>query len=829
MAGSREVETGIIKRDVPAIHTRYLAFPIPSAGIEVEFNPPTLRWPVSKGSGMTYDVRLSMDSTFRGKVIIKTGLTWAMFNAHEKLQDGVWYWSYKPAGLDWSPTQRFRVTAGAFDLVSPTPSTFLTRIPEEHPRVLADRSETEDLRRSVHDADAKAILAEAEAAMHGRVPTEADAVPRRETQHEERNRKFRQDASKRLGDFVYNTVIPLCQAYVLTGDDRYRQRAIAIVMQVARWDPRGVTGSDISDFSDARCMLAMAIAFDTFYDALSYPQRDLLIKAVHSRADGFFQSWINNQEARLLSGHVWQHILHYFFQTALAVHGDDPAAEDWLAYAYELFLARAPILGDTDGGWTEGVSYFRMNMETLLEIPLLIRKYTGFDFIRTHPWYTRNIDWLIYHIPPGSSADGFGDNTEEVFSPGADYIAYARELAKLTGSKAAAWYAQQCEQYENPDIASTRNMRWIRFARTRGIPIPTADQPLLPSGKLFGGTGLVSMHSDPLNTRSNLVVAMRSSPFGCYGHFLSDQNAFNIIYGGKRTFFRTGYKVTMKDPHRTGWYQHTKSNNSILINGNGQPYSTEAFGWIPAFVHGRDVAYAMADASQAYRSDETNEDYGVSKFFRHVLLLKPDIVVIYDELESHEAVKWSWLIHSMEEIRINEMENSFASRFDHARGIGKLWSSHPVTWTLKDTFDVPAVNWRASKNAAGKLKTYDDRQWHLTAASAMKHPAMRFLTILRISPEAKEETITAKDEDASLQLETGEWTISANMDPGSKAFLSVANDSGTSLIYRADETPVLVEMLDGKQKTHKSTVQVPWHYQQSWLWHTQHRNSFSYE
>lgn len=819
MAGERR--ESIPQVGLPAVYERYLVFPVPSQGIEAEFNPPVLRWPLVKGEAVRYDVRLAMDSSFSGETLSVLQTPWALFNPHTKLSQGLWYWQYRASGGEWSEVNRFVVGASAVDLVSPPAEKFLKAIGTSHPRVLTDVEELKDLRRIKGDADAVGILREAQAILSQNIPGEADGRPKRSDADKERNKKLRQDAGSALGKKVFTWLNTLCQAWILSGDDNYRQRAMAIGNGVATWDPAGVTGSKTSDFADARCMLGMALVFDTFYDRLTPSERASLQRAIKTRAAGFYEGWINNQEARLLSGHVWQHILHYFFETSLALYGHEPDASAWLSYAYELFLARAPILGGKDGGWTEGVSYFRMNMETLINVPLTIKKYTGFDFIRKHPWYINNVYWLAFHIPPGSSSDGFGDNAEEVFSPGADYIAYAQEIARLTASPLAAWYAARCREYEQVDLSSADILRWVRLTKTRDLPLPSPlENPKLPAGKLFSEIGLVSMHSHPGDPVRDLMVAMRSSPFGSYGHFLSDQNAFNILYGGRRTFFRTGYKVTMTDPHRTGWYQHTKSNNSVLVDGEGQPYSTEAFGCVRRFIAGERISYALGDASNAYNSPETDEDYGVRKFYRHVLLLKPDIIVIYDELENRRDAEWSWLIHSMSPIGVDHADNSFKSVFNDVRGVGRLWSSDPVRLTMTDTFDVPALNWRGSRDAAGKLKKYEDGQWHLKAVTVQKSKAERFLAVLRISPVAETGNIIEVDDEESLNIVVGDWTVSATMQNDKPATLTISDADGkVNFYYDADGNTILEESTDGLVKKTRAQDVMPSDLKQSFLYY----------
>ena len=42
----------------------------------------------------------------------------------------------------------------------------------------------------------------------------------------------------------------------------------------------------------------------------------------------------------------------------------------------------------------------------------------------------------------------------------------------------------------------------------------------------------------------------------------------------------------------------------------------------------------------------------LTKYRRHVLMLHPHTVIVYDELEASEAVRWEWLLHSLRNLRL---------------------------------------------------------------------------------------------------------------------------------------------------------------------------------
>ena len=793
-----EIDKRAFPNDYPVLHPQFRKWPSPALNNEANSVSPILLWPMTKKAN-GYDIRLSQDPSFAdAQTISEQNIPWTIYNPHQKLKEGTWYWQYRVHNGDWSQRLQFRITTNSDQDFAPGVEKFFSAIPGSHPRVLVDRSNeklfTEQNRGT---EDGAAILKEVNIWMTKEPPTEKDAERKIEGNSKEENDKIALVASEHASNNVYFAVDLFCKAYILTGDNKFKQKAIAWAMSVAAWDPDGV--SHLSDFGDARCMTAMALAFDTFHDQLNDNQRQLLIKAIHKRADRFYHEWINNIDAKVLSNHVWQYILHYFFQTAIALYGETDDARNWIQYAYELWLARAPILGGDDGGWCEGASYFRLDMETLLDIPMIIKHYTGFDFIKNTEWYQRNPYWMAYSFPVGSSSDGFGDDVEKIYSPGTEYLAYADALSRLTGNRMAAWYAQQIEVTGKNDtkteervngvtsypkknktvvkLSDADMLRWFRMRYLHGIKRPEPINPsTLPAAQIFRGTGVVDMHSSITERNKDLMISMRSSPYGSYGHLLGDQNTFNVLFGGDRLFYMSGHKVAMQDPHRLGWYKATQGHNGILIDDKGQPFSVEAYGYLPRFINGKNVSYAVGDASQAYSSKAEKQQTGLKKFRRHLLFLHPDILLIYDELEADHPAKWSWLIHSPYKIKVDELKDQFYCSSSKVTATTSLFSSQKFHWQLSDTFGVPAVNWLGREDEDGNLIEYKNDQWHLTAATVDKSNKARFLAIMRINPNGKMKTETSAEQfNDKNEVTIDGWVIHAELGPSKPALLEAFN------------------------------------------------------
>lgn len=791
--------------DYPVLHPRYRQWPSPAADALVTGAPPALCWPLL-GKKVLYDVRLSQDENFpKTNTIHAEKIPWTLFNPHQALAPGRWYWQYRAHNGKWSATSVFRMPENLPYEASPSAEKLLSSIPRHHPRVLIDKKQEQAFARETGGtADAAAIIRDADKRL-GAVPDDAPEL--RDTGEKTtgyKDSKIKDAQSKKLGFQALEHISAYCKAYLLTRNPQYATKAIQWAKVISRWDPKGATS--ISDFGDAGCMLAMSLAYDTFHDQLSAQDKKALLENIRLRAGRFYQHWISDVDAKVLSAHVWQYDLHFFIQTALATYGDLKEARDWLAYGYELWTSRAPVLGGTEGGWLEGVHYFRINMETLLDVPLIIRNYTGFDFIRHHPWYENNPYWMFYSFPPGSFSDGFGDNVETTPSPGKDYLAYADALSKLTGSRVAATYAHKIEQVERLQVTDTEMFRWLRlrYLAQAKRPAILPDSAFAPA-RLFNDIGVADMHTALNDPANNLMVSMRASPYGAYGHMLADQNTFNILYGGKPLFYMSGHKVAMSDKHRLEWYKATIGHNGVLIDGAGQGFDPESYGWMPRFVNGRQLSYAAGDASMAYRDASGKIRPGMKKFRRHLLLLHPDVVVVYDELEADHPASWSWYIHSPQKISVDVSKNIFQSALNDVSANTAFFSSLPVRWALADTFAVPADNWMQRRDSAGQLIEYKNNQWHLSAVTTQKSARARFLAVMQI----RKGQLAPCRMNEKNEITAGGWTVKAELNAGWPAMLKAASADGNTIFSSGDGVSILRERIHGKWTETQTADRLP--------------------
>ena len=745
----------------------------PSNGESPKFNSPSFQWPSKKNA--TYSIRISTSKKFDQALIEKNKIAFALFNPHQQLTKGKWYWQYKINQENWNPVDSFDINASTRIFPTVSIAKIINNIPATHPRILVNKSEINNFRLNViKTKEAIAVIREANKILTIPIPKEGDALPKYQGKDKFENDKIASLASKWSGKKVQETLNLFSQAYILTGDVKYFNVAKLWMLEVATWDPMGP--SHTNNFADGGIMSSMAIGLDSFWDLLTETERNQIKKNISTRADQFYKLWINQVEARSSSMHVWQHIMHNLLETGLALKGEHPTAENWIEYIYELWIAQSPKMAEEDGAWINGSAYFGMNALSLIDIPTIFKKLSGVDFM-TAPWFQNNPKWLIYSFPPNSTSDGFGNDGERYKFPWINYAGYTDALARLTNNPSAAWYANAVAKSVGKEIADDAEFRWFRIRD--GIKKTTALHPLsFKQDAFFQEVGVGYMHTNVQDTKNDLFLSLRSSPFGPMSHTHADHNTFNIAYGGKRLFYNTGYRPAMGDPHFLGWYKHTQGHNGVLIDGHGQPFSDGAFGWIPRSIQGEQISYAVGDASNAYSGivDGKEIDHGLKLFRRHYLMLRPSIIIIYDELEADHAAEWSWLLHNYNGFTMDAKTQTVFAEIETAKAQVSIISSSDIQFNVTDQFSVPVDNWTNKINEDGDTLSFVN-QWHLKAASKQKTEKMRYLAVLQIKPDGRFEKIIKTIDNGDITV--GNYRIKANMNVNEAAHIQINNIENT--------------------------------------------------
>lgn len=670
--------------------------PYPKADNELYLNPAPLIVPQAMKTGERLQFSLSRTEDFSSsETLLSEPQEWCMYNLHRRLEVGTWYWRFRSTNLngttpgEWSAIYRFELKNDTPEFVTPPFQTFLANAPRLHPRIycfLDDRIGEARNRVTSHPEYAE-LQSRASQALKAEYTGMTDLYSRAE--------ELRQHAT-----YLY-------QAYHLTQKEIYAEklRQLLEALIVAPPADGQLFASNFTASNIAWCLVA---AYDLLYNNLSASDRTAAEELMMRVARYYYKVNCGFQENHLFDNHFWQQNMRILFQVALSLY-DKPAYSSevlpMMEYYYELWTARAPASGfNRDGIWHNGTGYFSANILTLAYMPSLLSFISRYDYL-SHPWYQNVGRSLVYTCPPGSKSNGFGDNSEKGSEPNRLVAAFADYLACETGDSYAGWYAGECWELLRRDY----ELRLYRMCTEQdyNTTFPARADKMV----WYKDAGEVAMYSAPEDTGKDLALSFRSSTFGSGSHTTASQNAFNLLYKGVDVYRSTGYYQNFSDAHNLMSYRHTRAHNSLLVNGIGQPYSTEGYGSVTRAMGGQHISYCLGDVSHAYRGisndpmwvgyfkqagiEQTPENgFGatpLTKYRRHVLMLHPHTVIVYDELEASEAVRWEWLLHSPTEFKMDATKKTLSTnnKIKGWMAVTQLFGGHVFTLSQTDRFVVP--------------------------------------------------------------------------------------------------------------------------------------------
>lgn len=496
-------------------------------------------------------------------------------------------------------------------------------------------------------------------------------------------------------------------AALATGSPRYRSDAMHAIVTLAALDPTGETGATNEMLSAMLVTRTLALGLDWFYSSWTAAQRQLLVQAITARMNDF--------TARLMRGprplerfplvSQENQILAALAETAVLLVGETPAADQWFNEIVPLYARLLTPFGGDDGGYANGTTYASWDLgEYSLRQWDTLRRAIGLDMTQK-PW-ARNVGrYLAYFLPPGTPAGLFGDGAELEMRE--TWARYGKAYAYRVPTPLSRWYASQWFQ-EDTSRLELLSAPVLPAGETTNFPTGTPDAAFFPS------IGWVAMHSS-LADRGRTSVYFKSSPFGAVSHSHSNQNSFVVNAGGRQLLINSGYYDYFGSPHHFGWTKRTVAQNAVTFDGGigqddpARPWGEEsAKGKVTAFSTTERLDLTVGDATAAYRGL-------LKRATRALAFLRPNVVIVFDHLESEGARTWEWNVHALNKLAMADDQTLIATNLD-AKACIRFRASTPTLFQQTSDFAAPPQRdnatsrpdqWHGQHRSTGRTTRFD--------------------------------------------------------------------------------------------------------------------------
>ena len=455
---------------------------------------------------------------------------------------------------------------------------------------------------------------------------------------------------------VVEAAFSLAFVYQMTGEEKYARKAFEfadLVCDQPTWVPGAHLFPTIYDrvwpwgakddqvvFSYGQhtdhTVFRMAAVYDWLYNSLDKRQRDrirgaLLEKALLTvRGNYEYHWWARAYRCN------WCAVCNSSLGVAaIALLTEDPQLTDIIAESYNRIGKTLDQI--SDGGWQEGLGYLAYTVWTSLDFAGVLKRVSdGKVNLYKHPRFDDAVKTFIYcQIPPDRSLH-FGDSgsgkigTYNMFN----------QLMLETGNRYAAWLRKHFFN-DRPDrlfdLLKPGSTLEPALPKTPSIHFPAVDWVIMRSD-----------FTDP----EKVVIAAKAGKNDDPHHGHLDCGHFILYWKGKefiRDHGSAGYDKVYFDKERWDYpLASSIGHNVVLVNGEkqlacklkNQPWNEDIGGKVIEFRPGDDRDYTLMDPSNAYPKKE------LKSWRRHIVLDKPVITVVLDEVKSAKGAEIEVRFHS---------------------------------------------------------------------------------------------------------------------------------------------------------------------------------------
>jgi hypothetical protein len=493
----------------------------------------------------------------------------------------------------------------------------------------------------------------------GEPPTYGDASPETRTSEQVDAWRHAQDACNRLATVAEAATL----IWLATGEPQYLDAARRWLLAHLDWDPRGVSDIHYNDEAHFRLWRKLPAVYDQLRDHLSEAERQRILAAWRDRGNRSVEwiraSGIERVRRNSIEVRPSSHPVRFMAMTGiagLALWDDLPEARAWFAFARDWYRASFPPWGGADGGWAEGVAYWRGVYEhaNFQDALLLL----GHPDAYTDPFWRQTAYYQMYFVQP-YLATQFGDLSNAGkfnIEPGVRH--FLRHLSRVTGDGAILAFAELCtDPRPGPETRGLRDLDRIYPTATEyllrdflgaGLPWPErVDLADLPPARHFRDIGWVAFHSRLGRPEEDIHLSFKSSPYGSFSHSHADQNAFILNAFGENLAINSGYREYHRSLHHQLYTRQTNSKNALLIDLRGQDVqNAAATGAITRFAEQARAVWTTGDATAAYQLLQPAKR--LEQVTRDIVFIDRRYFVIRDRVRARQHVVLSWLLHAEE-------------------------------------------------------------------------------------------------------------------------------------------------------------------------------------
>ncbi len=729
----------------------------PKEGDASGTNPPSFSWR-PQGTITSWELRCRPVEGANGTNYHQDGIPWNVHCPASLLAPGEYRWQYRGRDkggrvTNWSRERTFTIPETAAEMPMPAKQELLARIPASHPRLFVRPEELPRLRKlagSDLKAEYQALVGQCEKLLKTPPTTEE---PPKYGEIERKSEEWRRIwwGNRQYTIRALDGAATLAFTRLLGGKEEYGQLARRILLDCAKWDPKGATGYRYNDEAGMPYAYYFSRTYTFLNDLLTEEDREICRKVMKIRGDEMY--------AHLSPRHLWNpyashsnRAWHFLGEVGIAFRGEVEGADQWAWFAMNVFYNVYPVWSDDDGGWHEGSAYWSSYISRFTWWADIMQAAFGVNAY-DKPFFSKIGYYPMYLMSPATKGGGFGDLTPD--RTARDNMPLMSILAAQAGNPCWQWYVDQT----GGPAPAPGYVGFIRFAFPKVEARPPVD---LPSSRCFRGTGQAYLNSNLLNADENVQVLFKSSPFGTQSHGYEANNSFLLSAYGQRLLINTGRRDIYGSEHHVKWMWSTRSVNNITVDGVGQqPHSAAAQGQIVAFHTGQTLDAVVGEAAAAYLGEKTKENPDgrlLDRYTRSIVLVKPELVVVYDRLRARQKSTFEYWLHAVNQLAVADQDSIRVESGDVACSL-RIFQPRGLVFSQTDQYD---------PNPRERIKV---REWHLKAATSEKAASAEFITLIRPYRKGQE-----PPQAATLDRIAGGYVLTASLSKGSIAMLLPTDD-----------------------------------------------------